>query len=70
MSGSAACPSCSGRVVVSGLPELHQRVVCPRCDAVLEVVLLDPLELDWHDDEGRDYPQGSGSNYRDFEVDF
>jgi hypothetical protein len=35
---------------------MGQQVTCTACDTVLEVVWLDPLELDWvYDDEDEEY---------------
>jgi len=32
-------------------PILGQRAVCPNCQAVLEVVVMSPVELDWSFEE-------------------
>ncbi|MBC7238048.1 MAG: lysine biosynthesis protein LysW, partial [Chloroflexi bacterium] len=50
----AICPDCDEEVFFSTKPKLGQIVYCPSCDARLEVVEVDPLELDWalgEDDE-------------------
>ncbi len=47
----AICPSCGEDIKLSGRPTLGQRVRCPHCDADLEVIDLEPLELDWVDYE-------------------
>lgn len=47
----AECPACSAKVELGAKPRLGQRVVCRECDAELEVVWLDPVELDWPYDE-------------------
>lgn len=46
----AICPECD---VVFELiaPHLGQLVDCPACDQPLEVIGLNPLELDWADTE-------------------
>jgi lysine biosynthesis protein LysW len=41
------CPSCGESVNVGARPKMGQRVVCQACDTDLEVVWLDPVELDW-----------------------
>lgn len=47
------CPLCGERIKVGVKVWKGQRVDCPACDAVLEVVGLNPLSLDWpYDDEG------------------
>ena len=40
------CPDCDGRIVLSDI-RLGQKLVCPHCDTQLEVIALEPLELDW-----------------------
>jgi alpha-aminoadipate carrier protein LysW len=48
----ATCPDCGEQVAVRSRIRLGQDVVCPNCDAELEVVGMEPLELDWaYDDE-------------------
>ena len=51
---NAYCPECDARITLRKEPELGQRLVCPECDEPLEVVELDPLELDWAYDEDED----------------
>ena len=48
----ATCPDCGEQVTLTGNIRLGQEVVCPHCDAELEVVEMDPLELDWAYDDG------------------
>lgn len=43
----ADCPSCNSKVNVGSQVHLGRRVVCPSCKEELEVVWLDPVELDW-----------------------
>ena len=51
----AKCPLCGEKVKVGTKPWIGQEVGCPACDAVLEVVGLNPVSLDWpYDDEGYD----------------
>jgi len=47
----AVCPSCNAQVSVKGTPKIGLHVTCKSCDTELEVVWLDPLELDWPMDE-------------------
>lgn len=42
-----ACPDCGQKIDLGPQPKLGQEVVCPYCEADLEVISLDPLELDW-----------------------
>lgn len=51
----AECPSCGESIEVGRKPKMGQRVVCPGCDVELEVVWLDPLELDWPAEEYEGY---------------
>ena len=47
----AVCPSCGAQVNVKGTPKIGLSVTCKSCDTQLEVVWLDPLEMDWPMDE-------------------
>lgn len=47
----AACPECRAGVSFEAAPRLGQRAECPSCRAALEVVKLQPLELDWRFEE-------------------
>ena len=56
----AECPHCEGRIRLSGGPRLGQKVTCPRCGEKLEVIRIDPVELDYeyddyNDEEYQDY---------------
>ena len=60
----AKCPLCGERVKVGTKPWIGQEITCPACDAILEVVGINPVSLDWpYEDEGY-----HGTNY-DFEFD-
>ena len=53
------CPDCDGKIVLNPRVQLGQKLVCPHCDAELEVISVDPVELDWAydwswDDEDED----------------
>jgi|YNPNPStandDraft_1061719.scaffolds.fasta_scaffold02692_2 alpha-aminoadipate carrier protein LysW len=43
----AVCPECDEDILIPGKVRLGQRLSCERCGAQLEVVGLDPIELDW-----------------------
>ncbi len=51
----APCPECDEDIRISGTPKLGKVVICPQCGTRLEVVELDPLELDWAFDEPEDW---------------
>jgi len=44
---AAECISCGTEITFREDPKMGQLVKCQRCDAELEVVWLDPVELDW-----------------------
>ena len=47
------CPLCGEKIKVGVKPWIGQKIECPACDAVLEVVGLKPFSLDWpYDDSG------------------
>ena len=48
---TAECPQCGNEVNVGLHPRIGKRVECKECGAELEVVWLDPLEIDWPIDE-------------------
>jgi lysine biosynthesis protein LysW len=49
----AKCPLCGEKIKVGVKPWRGQQIECPACDAVLEVVGLNPVSLDWpYDDTG------------------
>jgi lysine biosynthesis protein LysW len=56
----AECPGCGSYVNVGPRPKMHQRFSCNTCDADLIVVWLEPVELDY-DEEEEEY------DYADFE---
>lgn len=54
---SAQCPECGNSVNLGGRPWEGQRLVCSNCDAELEVVNTDPLELDLADDSEEEWEE-------------
>jgi lysine biosynthesis protein LysW len=44
---SAYCPDCDEKIVLNPHVRLGQKLACPHCAADLEVIGVDPLELDW-----------------------
>lgn len=56
----AICPLCEEKIKAGRKLIFFQRLICPGCDAVLEVVRLNPLELDWLCEE----------EYKNYEVDY
>jgi lysine biosynthesis protein LysW len=45
----AYCPDCGSRIYLGQRPWKGQPAMCDRCEADLEVVRLNPPELDWTD---------------------
>lgn len=43
----AACPGCDQNIFLRKTPKLGDIVYCDNCEADLEVVSVDPIELDW-----------------------
>jgi lysine biosynthesis protein LysW len=59
---SAYCPDCDSRITFNPSARVGQKITCRYCDAELEVISVDPLELDWvydwswdEDEEEEDY---------------
>ena len=48
---AADCPDCGEKVPVQVPVEIGHRVICPHCQADLEVVETVPVELDWYYEE-------------------
>lgn len=42
----AYCPDCDEKIVLRQ-PRLGQKLFCPHCDTELEVISVEPLDLDW-----------------------
>ena len=41
------CLECDGRIMLSSQVEVGLTLVCPYCDAELEVISTDPPAVDW-----------------------
>jgi alpha-aminoadipate/glutamate carrier protein LysW len=56
---NALCPDCGQQVEVGPTPKLGQWLTCAHCSAELEVVSVNPVELDWaselEDDEDDEF---------------
>jgi alpha-aminoadipate carrier protein LysW len=50
----AECPECGATVLLKSPPRMGQRVTCHECDEELEVVGLNPMELDYAPGESDD----------------
>lgn len=47
----APCPGCGRPVNVGPQPKGGQRLACPNCGDYLEIINVEPLELDWAFDD-------------------
>ena len=45
------CLDCGAEITLLGKIKVGQPVTCPECGTTLEVMALDPVELDWMYDE-------------------
>ena len=52
---TTACPECSEDVYVDADSEQGDTVTCDECGTELEIVGLDPIELDIHEDDADDF---------------
>jgi len=44
---AADCPSCGTQVTLSNNIRIGQHIMCGKCREVLEIIWLEPVELDW-----------------------
>ncbi|MFN2284940.1 MAG: hypothetical protein ACK2UQ_10995 [Anaerolineae bacterium] len=47
MAAKAICPSCGEWVKLPDHPKIGQKITCLECEADLEVIEVNPVELDW-----------------------
>jgi lysine biosynthesis protein LysW len=66
---TAICPECEGDVFVDAESEQGTIVTCDDCSSKLEVVGLDPLELDAYEGGGGDYEDEEDFDSYDYEDD-
>lgn len=58
------CPDCEDNITLKGEIEWGQAVVCPHCGTNLEVINIDPVEVDWaYEDSGYDYGDDDDDDY-------
>ena len=58
-----ACPECDANIFFNNAAFLGQKKVCPECREELEVIGLNPIELDWYYD---DADESDDYDYDDF----
>ena len=56
----ARCPSCDSRIYFERRPDTGEIIVCPECEASLEIMRNNPIRLDWAYDEGERPAAGGG----------
>jgi alpha-aminoadipate carrier protein LysW len=56
---TTACPECSEDVYVDADSEQGDVVTCDECGTELEIVGLDPIELDIHEENADDFKEDS-----------
>ena len=49
--GHPACVNCRTQVRVGQRPTVGQLVACHSCGEIMEIIWLDPVELDWPIDD-------------------
>ena len=54
---TTACPECSEKVFVDAESEQGDIIFCDECGTELEIVGLDPIELDIYDDDADDFDE-------------
>ncbi|MBM3302563.1 MAG: hypothetical protein FJY85_21760 [Deltaproteobacteria bacterium] len=50
----ATCPGCDEDIEIGSRVRLGQTIICNRCGARLEIIAVNPPELDWAFDESDD----------------
>lgn len=60
---TTVCPECSEDVYVDADSEQGDIIVCDECGTELEVVGLDPIELDIHESGGSDDRAGDDEEF-------
>lgn len=66
---TAICPECSEEVYVDAEVEQSDVVSCDECGTDLEVVGLDPIELDVHEEDYDDYYDDGDDGDDDYDDD-
>ena len=56
----ARCPECDSRIYFERRPDAGEIIVCPECEASLEIIRTNPIRLDWAYDEGERPAAGGG----------
>jgi hypothetical protein len=74
MTAKAICPSCGEWVKLPDHPKIGQKITCLECEADLEVIEVNPVELDWAYIEGElddeDWDEDEDEDWDDEEDDW
>ena len=62
---AAECISCGAEIGFRTQPKMGMLITCPECDSELEVVWLDPVELDWPFDDDDEYEEDDEYYYEE-----
>lgn len=54
---SVYCPDCDESINLRN-PRVGQKLFCPHCETEVEVISVDPLDLDWAHDSSCDEEEG------------
>lgn len=60
---TTACPECSEEVYIDADSEQGDVVACGECGTDLEIVGLDPIEVDVHHEDDDDFKGDDGDEY-------
>ena len=63
----SVCPSCGETIKLAGQPRISQKVTCRYCDESLEIIDVNPIELDWayYDDDDDEW--SIDEDYEDYD---
>ncbi|MBE2202686.1 MAG: hypothetical protein IAE79_29005 [Anaerolinea sp.] len=66
----AKCPACGATLTFTTALKFEQIIECTSCDARLEIISLDPLELDWaFEDDDYDHSEDDDYDYDEDDED-
>jgi lysine biosynthesis protein LysW len=65
----ADCPECDAIVRFTKMPKMGYIVACSECDTKLEVIDIDPLELDWAIEMDEDFDDDDDDDFDDYKYD-
>ena len=66
---AAFCPNCEAPITFKKQPHRGKLITCAECDEPFEVVRLNPIVLDWLDDEPEDDWQAPDDDFDDVYFD-